>query len=78
MAKNSGILTTVADAFSEVAQTVNSPRPYVEIGRLVRVCRLLSPLLSSLGVFKFAEKEFSAKVYVSDHRNYRIIYRLNL
>ncbi|XP_034700386.1 accelerated cell death 11-like [Vitis riparia] len=62
MAKNSGILTTVADAFSEVAQTVNSPRPYVEIGRLVRACRLLSPLLSSLGVFKFAEKEFSAKV----------------
>ncbi|RVX07678.1 Accelerated cell death 11 [Vitis vinifera] len=62
MAKNSGLLTTVADAFSEVAQTVNSPRPYVEIGRLVRACRLLSPLLSSLGVFKLQRRSFSAKV----------------
>uniref|UniRef100_A0A5B7BXF7 Putative glycolipid transfer protein domain-containing protein 2-like n=1 Tax=Davidia involucrata TaxID=16924 RepID=A0A5B7BXF7_DAVIN len=62
MANKQKLLTSVAQAFTDIAAAVNSPTPRVEVGRFARACHLISPLLGSLGIFKFAEKEFTAKV----------------
>ena len=56
-------LTKIADAFKELADSLNSPNPRLEVSQFVRACRLISPLIGFLGIaFKFAEIEFSAKV----------------
>uniref|UniRef100_A0A5B7C3Y5 Putative ceramide-1-phosphate transfer protein-like n=1 Tax=Davidia involucrata TaxID=16924 RepID=A0A5B7C3Y5_DAVIN len=57
------LLTKIAEAFKDLADSVNSPTPRLEVGRFASACRLLSPLIRCLGIaFKFADIEFSAKV----------------
>ncbi|XP_034700588.1 accelerated cell death 11-like [Vitis riparia] len=63
MAAGDRPLTKIADAFKELADSLNSPNPRLEVSQFVRACRLISPLIGFLGIaFKFAEIEFSAKV----------------
>lgn len=56
-------LRKIADAFKELAATVNSETVDVEVAPLSRACSLVSPLFGCLGIaFKFAEMDYVAKV----------------
>ncbi|GKV32085.1 hypothetical protein SLEP1_g40716 [Rubroshorea leprosula] len=56
-------LRKIADAFRELAETVNSETVDVEVARFSRACSLVSPLFGCLGIaFKFAEMDYVAKV----------------
>ncbi|KAI4306341.1 hypothetical protein L6164_029628 [Bauhinia variegata] len=58
------LLTKIADAFKELATFVNSQNADVEVASFSRACSLVSPLFGCLGIaFKFAEKDYVAKVH---------------
>ncbi|KAK3188670.1 hypothetical protein Dsin_028231 [Dipteronia sinensis] len=59
-------LKKIADAFNDLAATVNSQTPGadVEVAPFSRACSLVSPLFGCLGIaFKFAEMDYVAKVH---------------
>ncbi|GMH31052.1 hypothetical protein Nepgr_032895 [Nepenthes gracilis] len=56
-------LRLMAEAFKDLAATVNSENPEVEVGTFSHACSLVSPLFGCLGIaFKFAEMDYVAKV----------------
>ncbi|KAG5532844.1 hypothetical protein RHGRI_027211 [Rhododendron griersonianum] len=64
-ATNERVLTKMAEAFNELADDVNSRSapPRLSLSKFCRACRLLSPLIGSMGIaFRLADAEFSAKV----------------
>ncbi|XWS62387.1 hypothetical protein CRYUN_Cryun06bG0006300 [Craigia yunnanensis] len=56
-------LRKIADAFKELAATVNSQTADMEVTPFSRACSFVSPLFGCLGIaFKFAEMDYVAKV----------------
>lgn len=56
-------LRKIADAFKELAATVNSETVDMEVAPFSRACSFVSPLFGCLGIaFKFAEMDYVAKV----------------
>ncbi|XP_010540612.1 PREDICTED: accelerated cell death 11-like [Tarenaya hassleriana] len=56
-------LRKISDAFKELASSVNSPSPDVQLAQFSHACSLVSPLFGCLGIaFKFAEMDYVAKV----------------
>ncbi|KAL4361115.1 hypothetical protein GQ457_04G031860 [Hibiscus cannabinus] len=56
-------LRKIADAFKELAATVNSQTVDMEVAPFSRACSFVSPLFGCLGIaFKFAEMDYVAKV----------------
>ncbi|CAK9179013.1 unnamed protein product [Ilex paraguariensis] len=56
------LLTRIAGLFQELASSVNSMEPRLEIGRIVLDCRLVATLIGYFGlVIRFAADEFSNK-----------------
>ncbi|MBA0804557.1 hypothetical protein Gohar_004136 [Gossypium harknessii] len=61
--ENEKILRKMADAFKELAATVNSQAADMEVAPFSRACSFVSPLFGCLGIaFKFAEMDYVAKV----------------
>ncbi|KAJ8762640.1 hypothetical protein K2173_010661 [Erythroxylum novogranatense] len=57
-------LRLMAEAFKDLADTVNSGSAEVELAPFSRACSLVSPLFVCLGIaFKFAEMDYVAKVH---------------
>lgn len=57
-------LRMIAEAFKDLAATVNSQSLDVEVAPFSRACSLVSPLFGCLGIaFKFAEIDYVAKVH---------------
>ncbi|KAK9267809.1 hypothetical protein L1049_010245 [Liquidambar formosana] len=56
-------LKKIADAFNDLAATVNSQSADLEVAPFSHACSLVSPLFGCLGIaFKFAEMDYVAKV----------------
>ncbi|XP_031255966.1 accelerated cell death 11-like [Pistacia vera] len=56
-------LRKIAEAFIELAATINSETADVEVAPFSHACSLVSPLIGCLGIaFKFAEMDYVAKV----------------
>ncbi|KAK8688153.1 hypothetical protein V6N13_086930 [Hibiscus sabdariffa] len=56
-------LRKIADAFKELAASVNSQTTDIEVAPFSRACSFVSPLFGCLGIaFKFAEMDYVAKV----------------
>lgn len=56
-------LRKIAEAFIELAATVNAQTADVEVAPFSHACSLVSPLFGCLGIaFKFAEMDYVAKV----------------
>ncbi|XP_022762691.1 accelerated cell death 11 [Durio zibethinus] len=61
--ENEKTLRKIADAFKELAATVNSQTADMEVAPFSRACSFVSPLFGCLGIaFKFAEMDYVAKV----------------
>lgn len=64
--ENEKTLRKIADAFKELAATVNLQTADMEVAPFSRACSLVSPLFGCLGIaFKFAEMDYVAKVRIS-------------
>ncbi|KAK8702568.1 hypothetical protein V6N13_020918 [Hibiscus sabdariffa] len=62
-AESDKTLRKIADAFKELAATVNSQTVDMEVAPYSRACSFVSPLFGCLGIaFKFAEMDYVAKV----------------
>ncbi|XP_042489475.1 accelerated cell death 11 [Macadamia integrifolia] len=63
MADGDKPLVMIAEAFTDLAATVNSETLDVKVAPFSHACSLVSPLFGSLGIaFKFAEMDYVAKV----------------
>ncbi|KAK9040579.1 hypothetical protein V6N11_015724 [Hibiscus sabdariffa] len=62
-AESDKTLRKIADAFKELAASVNSQTADIEVAPFSRACSFVSPLFGCLGMaFKFAEMDYVAKV----------------
>ncbi|GAB4826068.1 Accelerated cell death 11 [Ancistrocladus abbreviatus] len=56
-------LRKIADAFKDLAATVNTENANIEVAAFSHACSLVSPLFGCLGIaFKFAEMDYVSKV----------------
>ncbi|XP_042520943.1 accelerated cell death 11-like [Macadamia integrifolia] len=63
MANRDKPLGKIAEAFKDLAATINSGTQDVKVAQFSRACSLISPLFGCLGItFKFAEMDYVAKV----------------
>ncbi|XWS40429.1 hypothetical protein CRYUN_Cryun18bG0140000 [Craigia yunnanensis] len=61
--ENEKTLRKIADAFKELAATVNSQTADMEVAPFSSACSFVSPLFGCLGIaFKFAEMDYVSKV----------------